>query len=134
MGEHDVSIDASDRHLQDFTRALLNDLQALEVLLNSGKIERGVRRIGAEQEMFLVNSSHRPAPIAMEILERLGDPRLTTEIGRFNLEANITPIEFTGGCFQALEKEVNELVGKVRDAAERYNADVLLTGILPTMS
>jgi CBS domain-containing protein len=134
MGEHDVTIDASDRHLQDFTRALLKDLQALELLLNSGKIESGVRRIGAEQEMFLVDSSYRPAPIAMDLLERIGDPRLTTEIGRFNLEANVTPIEFTGSCFQALETEINELVGKVRHAAQCFNADVLLTGILPTMA
>jgi hypothetical protein len=37
-------------------------------------------RMGAEQEMFLVDQHLRPAPIAVELLAGLDDPRLTTEI------------------------------------------------------
>ena len=55
-------------------------------------IETGVRRMGAEQEMFLVDQHLRPAPIATwSFWHGLDDRRLTTEIARFNLEANLTP-------------------------------------------
>ncbi len=41
-------------------RSLLDDLRALEMMLEEGRIESGVRRIGAEQEMFLVGRDSAP--------------------------------------------------------------------------
>ena len=58
---------ATDR--RQFTNALLRDLHALGGMLADGRIESGVRRIGAEQEMFLVDRSWRPAPVALELLD-----------------------------------------------------------------
>ncbi len=133
MGEHNVSQETQEQGVQTFMKALLTDLQALEQMLENGQLENGVRRIGAEQEMFLVDACMRPAPIVVELLQRLNDPRFTTEIGRFNLEANLSPLELTGRCLSLLHAEVNELVEKVRRAAKEFTADVLLTGILPTM-
>ena len=48
-------------------------------------------RVGAEQEMFLIDRYLRPAPVSLSVLEHANDQRLTTEIARFNLEANLTP-------------------------------------------
>jgi CBS domain-containing protein len=114
-------------------RALLEDLHALEAMIDAGRIEEGVRRIGAEQEMFLVGRDLRPAPVSMEVLRRANDPRLTTEIARFNLEANLTPLSLGGDCFRLLERELDELVSLARTSARECGADVLLTGILPTL-
>jgi CBS domain-containing protein len=133
MGEHDVSKQTDERERQDFTKALLNDIQALEKMLTDGLMESGIERIGAEQEMFLVDSAMNPAPVAMEILDYVKDKRLTTEIGKFNLEANLTPLEYKGNCLREMEREIQELVGLVREGAKQYNADVLLVGILPTL-
>lgn len=133
MGEHLVSDKTDERQLQEFTKALLSDLQALEKMLADGLMQDEVVRVGAEQEMFLVDSAMRPAPIAMEVLDNLKDARLTTEIGKFNLEANLTPLEFKGSCLSEMESEIQELVGMVREGAKQYNADVLLVGILPTL-
>src|SRR5579885_733359 len=91
MGEHPVDQQSDDRRVGAFMKALLADLRALEVMLETGRFESGVRRIGAEQEMFLVDREMRPAPVAADVLKRVADPRLTTEIARFNLEANLTP-------------------------------------------
>ncbi len=133
MGEHYVEQDLDERKLQAFTESLLADLRALEFMLDHALIETGVRRIGAEQEMFLVDRNLRPAPVALDVLDRAHDPRLTTEIAKFNLEANLTPLELTGACFQQLETELNETIAIVRCAAQNLGADVLLTGILPTL-
>ena len=70
MGEHQVEQGADDRRQRAFMRSLLGDLRALEKLLDAGRIESGVRRIGAEQEMFLVDREMRPAFVAQEVLRR----------------------------------------------------------------
>ena len=67
------------------------------------------------------------------MLERAKEPRLTTEIAKFNLEANLTPVTLAGRCFRTLENELNALLDTVRNAASANNADVLLAGILPTL-
>jgi hypothetical protein len=76
MGEHNVEQELDERKLHEFMQALLADLRALAFMPEDGRIESGVRRIGAEQEMFLVDRSLRPAPLALEILESVGDARL----------------------------------------------------------
>src|SRR2546422_8064315 len=81
-----------------FMRYLLRDLQALERMLAEGALEEGVRRIGAEQELFLIDSHWHPAPAAMQILDRIADPHYTTELGLFNLEMNLDPQLYGGEC------------------------------------
>jgi len=133
MGEHDVDTQFDESKSQAFMKALLEDLRALESMIETGRFETGVRRIGAEQEMFLVDRSLRPAPISLEVLAHAKDARLTTEIARFNLEANLTPLSLTGRCFSSMEEELQELLGLVRRSAATFGADVLLSGILPTL-
>jgi CBS domain-containing protein/gamma-glutamylcysteine synthetase len=133
MGEHDIEQQFDEQKSQAFMKALLEDLRALEYMIETGRFETGVARIGAEQEVFLVDGNMRPAPISLKVLDRAKDSRLTTEIARFNLEANLTPLSLTGGCFQQMERELNELLCLVRKSAETFGADVLLSGILPTL-
>jgi len=117
-----------------FTRALLRDLQALERILAEGLIESGIRRFGAEQEMFLVNEAWRPAPVAVQVLEELNEEPFTTELARFNLEANLSPRVLEGSCFADMHTELDGYVARVRDAARKQGAEVVLTGILPTLA
>jgi CBS domain-containing protein len=133
MGQHDVLANQAEEQKRAFAKALIDDVAALEEMLGRGLFETGVRRIGAEQEMFLVDRAMSPAPIATELLARAGDPRLTTELARFNLEANLTPQTWGGSCLRALERELHEVVARARAAAHELGADVLLAGILPTL-
>jgi len=133
MGEKHVSMQTDESRMRQFTKAVLNDLQALEKMFADGLMESGIMRIGAEQEMFLIDSSYHPAPLAMRIIETAKDARLTTEIGQFNLEANLTPLTFTGDCLNKLEKELNEITGIVRRAAKKFGGETVLCGILPTI-
>jgi CBS domain-containing protein len=133
MGEHQVEQHVDEKKSQAFMKALLDDLRALAFMLENGHVESGITRIGAEQEMFLVDRSLRPAPVSVDVLKQANDPRLTTEIARFNLEANLTPLELTGNCFSRMQQELDQLLNLARDAAATQNADVLLSGILPTL-
>jgi CBS domain-containing protein len=129
----EVASEMGESSVRVFTKALLKDLQALEQMLEEGLIESGVRRFGCEQEMFLVNQAWRPAPVAMEVLDRLDGEAFTTELARFNLEMNIDPMMLGGRCFSALQVNIEELLSMVREAASEVGADVVLAGILPTL-
>ncbi len=133
MGAHNVEQQIDQHSSQAFMKALLEDLRALAFMLEDGRVEDGVRRIGAEQEMFLIDEEMRPAPISTEVLSAANDDRLTTEIARFNLEANLSPLLLEGNCLHMLEEELRELIEKTRRTANLFEADVLLSGILPTL-
>lgn len=134
MGEQRVSEECDHERLRIFTRALLIDMWALEQMLVSGLIESGVRRIGAEQEMFLVDRNMRPAPLYGQVLRHLNDSRFVTELAKFNLEANVTPLKFGGRSLRVMEAELQEMMALARRAAAACNAEVVLTGILPTLT
>ena len=117
-----------------FRKALLADLQALEEILSRGMIESGVRRFGAEQEAFLVNEAFLPSLSSPEVLERLGGDPFTTELARFNLEMNLQPVPLKGPSFRTIHEAIDFLLAQAREAAAQEGADVLLAGILPTIT
>ena len=133
MGDHNVEQQVDETKAQAFMKALLEDLRALAFMLQDGRFESGVARIGAEQEMFLIDRYLRPAPVSLEVLKHANDGRLTTEIARFNLEANLTPLKLEHNCFHRLEQELVELIALARNAAASQGAEILLSGILPTL-
>ena len=134
MGEQDVRKRSQAEEIRVFLKHLLKDVRAFEKMLEDDLFESGVRRIGAEQELFLVDSAWRPAPIAVEVLETVDDPHFTTELARFNLEYNLDPLVFGGTCLSEMESQIEEYLAKVRDAARKNGGEVVLTGILPSLN
>lgn len=132
MGEHKVNRIKSDRAV--FIEHLLNDVKALELMLEKGMIENDVVRIGAEQEFCLVNNDWRPSKKAIEILNDINDPHFTTELALYNLEINLDPLVLEGGCFQRMKSQLESLLYKARTTAEKHGAKIILTGILATIS
>jgi CBS domain-containing protein/gamma-glutamylcysteine synthetase len=113
--------------------ALLRELQALERMVQEGLFERGVSRIGAEQELFLVDGAYHPTPGSLKVIERLNDPHYTTELGLFNLEANADPQPFGGAGLSTMEAQLRSLFEQVRTAGEPIGVRPILAGILPTI-
>lgn len=132
MGRLDARA-VSGEELRRFEKRLFGDLRKLEAMIAEGRIEEGVYRVGVEQEMFLIGDGHRPAPMAMEVLRELDDPSFTTEIARFNLEANLEPMPLRGDLLSRTERRLEETMTRASDAAHRVGVDVCLTGILPTL-
>lgn len=131
-----MSLVTNQRQMQKFVKSLLADVQALEFMLENGWFESGITRIGAEQEMVMVHKKNmRPACIAMEALDKMKDyPWVETELAKFNLETNLTPRELTGKCFSELEKENHDKLVKIQEKLDELEAQLVLTGILPTLS
>jgi CBS domain-containing protein/gamma-glutamylcysteine synthetase len=134
LGQDIQNPDLRPEAIRSFTKSILRDLRALELMLKDGWIEEGVRRFGAEQEVFLTGRGWRPAPLAMKVLERLGGEPFTTELALFNLEINLPPMRLEGRGFSAMEDELNTLLAQVRDAVREEGGEVVLTGTLPTLT
>ncbi len=116
-----------------FTHAVLTDLRALERMLESGLFEVGEPKIGAEQELFLVDREYHPAPGALKVLEAMNDPHVTTELGLFNLELNVDPQPFRGQGLSRMEAQLTDLFERLRGACTSFDLTPVLIGILPTI-
>lgn len=133
MAEQEIHDPEEAEKVRRFTRHLLRDVQALEELLEGDMIESGKHRIGAEQELCLVDRNWRPAPVNTRILEEVEDPRVVPELGRFNLEINTEPLDFGGDCLSRLHTQLEEVLDTIHRTAREHGAEVMLTGILPTI-
>ncbi len=135
MGEQQVSLVEDQALMERFVRHLLKDVQALEYMLKNDWFETDTIRIGAEQELCLIdNRSLKPALLAMEALDLMEEfPWVETELAQFNLEINLTPHPFTGNALRRLEEETRDHLEKIRWKVKSLGADIILTGILPTL-
>ncbi|GAA0832234.1 glutamate--cysteine ligase [Streptosporangium amethystogenes subsp. fukuiense] len=117
-----------------FGERLAEQLGALREVLARPGFGDGPVTIGAELEMFLVTPEGRPLPRNQEVRAVAADDRLTLELGRFNLEANLTPLPIAGRPFTAMMREMREIMAVVDTAAETQGGQVVMIGILPSLS
>ena len=114
---------------------LIKDIEALDIMINQGLIEKTRIRIGVEQEFCLLDNEFLPKSNSLEILKEIDDDEhFTTEIGNYNLEINLRPLELKKDCFSKLHHQLSSLLEKAKTAAEKKDTKILLTGILPTLS
>lgn len=133
MGEFGVEAIANAEQRRECIDEILRDLEALEVLLQEGRLDAKEMHCGVEQEMFLVTEAGLPAPVGPEVLENCNDPRLVSELARFNLEANLDPRLLSGDFLAHMEADLTEVLQCADDAARKVGARVLLIGSLPTL-
>jgi gamma-glutamyl:cysteine ligase YbdK (ATP-grasp superfamily) len=126
--------DFGERDYLRFAERLEECLTALGHLLERPGFGAGPATVGAELELFLVDTAARPLPHNQAIRAAVADPRITVELDRFNLELNASPVRLAGRPFAALGGELNVLLDRVADAAKDHAGRLALIGILPTLS
>jgi len=132
MGEEKVTIPKK-QELQHFVKNILNDVRVLEMMLEADVFDTETIRIGAEQEVCLIDKNGKPAMNSLQILEKANNPLFTTELAKFNLETNLNPLEFKGKCLSELEKNIIDLLGEIKTTAKEFDTNIILVGILPTI-
>ena len=133
MGVQEVQAGGSGEAQRAFTRRVLRDLAAIEALEARGCFDRGPRRIGAEQELTLVDGAWQPAPWNEDILAELDDPEFVTELARYNIEFNLPPMLFQAGALTELHTALRQRIARVRAIAQARGGEVVITGIVPTV-
>jgi gamma-glutamyl:cysteine ligase YbdK (ATP-grasp superfamily) len=126
-----VEFDEADRRL--FAERLDRSVEVLGDLLSRPGFGVGAPSLGAELELSLVDAHGRPCACNTEVLDASVDPRLTVELDRFNLEANLRHGPLAGASFSQLESECEDCLREVRRAAAEQGVGVAMVGILPTL-
>ena len=108
----------SETEFFQFGERLQEQLVVLRALLDRPGFGEGPVTIGAELELFLVDEAGRPLPRDAEVRAALDDPRVVLELGRYNLEVNLTPLPLAGPSFERLGAEIQETLRKVDAAVE----------------
>ena len=134
MGLEIDRIDFDDVDRRVFAERLDRSLEVLEDLLGRPGFGDGAASLGAELEVSLVDERGQPLMRNAEVLEESVDPRLTVELDRFNLEANLRHGPLAGSSFSALRRECDECLSELRRAAARHGARLAMVGILPTLT
>ena len=86
MGEHISKSKFDQTERKAFVQHLLDDIKALELILDQDLIESDIVRIGAEQELCLVDEGFRPSGESIKLLEAIDDPHFTTELANYNID------------------------------------------------
>ena len=134
MGDLNVSKFKTKKDRANYIHHILNDIEALDLMIERELFEEGTLRIGAEQELCLVNENFLPASRSIEVLDSIDDPHFTTEIGNYNLEINLDVLELKSDCFSKLHKHLDSLLEKAKQVAAKKDIKLVLTGILPSLS
>lgn len=129
----DVNKPEQKKDRANYVHHLLNDIKALDMMIEKGFIESETVRVGAEQDFCLVDSDFSPSNNALEVLKDINDEHFKTDIGSYNLEASLDPLKFNGDCFSKLHQQLKELLKKANKAAEKRNTKIVLSGILPSI-
>ncbi|MEO1448207.1 MAG: CBS domain-containing protein [Bacteroidota bacterium] len=133
MGDLNVKSVRSQAEQREFMRFLLKEMQALKRMLDEGWFETDPIRIGAEQEMCLIDRHYKPLRINLQALEAINHKSFTSELANFNLEANLNPLPFSGTCLSDMHKSLKETLEMASEKVGTIGARLLLSGILPTI-
>ncbi len=133
MGQHQIRIAENSEERKIFLRHLLHDVHALDKMVENNRFEKGVSRVGVEQEFFIVDKHYKPSRNGPEILAALNDAHFTSELARYNLEINLEPLHLNPTCFSEIESELRRLLHKADQIASSFDDTLILTGILPSI-
>ena len=133
MGDLTVKSLGSKKSRNAFLQHLLRDVEVLDTMLKEDMFERSPIRIGAEQELAILNDDYSPSARSQEILDICNDPHLTSEVAQFNLELNLDPFVLGADCFSRSEDHLRSLLSDTKSLADSKDQRILLTGILPTI-
>ena len=116
-----------------FTYHLLKDIETLDHMLKNNLFPDDTIRIGAEQELAIVDDKMKPTCKALEILDDIDNDLYTTELSQFNLEVNLKPLVLKAGVFKRMHEQLKIHLKNLQDKSKTYNVHFPLVGILPTI-
>jgi gamma-glutamyl:cysteine ligase YbdK (ATP-grasp superfamily) len=90
-------------------------------------------KVGLEIEVNLVDALGLPTMTSTTVLAAISDPSWASELGRFNLEINVAPLQLAGDALSRLERDISDKIERAGRRALRTGSRMVLIGILPTL-
>ncbi len=108
-------------------------LDALAIMLDGDCFSFQQRKIGLEIELDLINDQLAPAMANATVLEKIGNPAFTTELGQQNVEVNVPPRTLHGDEALWLEREFDDSLRIAGELAAEDGITFVMIGTLPTL-
>lgn len=89
---------------------------------------------GYEVEACLIDAGGHPAPINTALLERLHHPCVVAELARFDVEINTPPRQLCANVLACMHDDLRDIWRCCNSAARELDAELLIVGILPTLT
>jgi len=116
-----------------FFDKLDQETELLRSWLDKGQLSTKYGIAGFEQEAWLIDNEFSPSPANDFLLNDLKNALLSPELSRFNIELNVNPQTLGGDCFSHLRNELVQLWQSCERSAQKIDAHMMMTGILPTV-
>ena len=132
MGQKIDDSHFSDHDFRVFSQRLHQETELLVRWVKDGRFPELPLMGGLELECWLVDRNGDPAPVNRPFLELADDPLIVPELARFNIELNSKPQVLAGKALSRMAGDLDTRWRHCRRAAAQLDADVVMTGILPT--
>lgn len=108
-------------------------LDVFAQMLSHHRFEDSASLAGLEIELNLVDSALDPAMKNAEVLEAIADPAFQTELAKYNIEMNVSPVPMSGAAFFELETRLRGALNHANERAISQGTAIVMIGILPTL-
>lgn len=133
MGEEIAKGHFRKQDFREFGNRLHQETALLRTWFDGDVFDNGPLTGGFEIEAWLVDRAFDPAPINQAFLEMLDSPMVVPELSAFNVELNTAPRPMTGSSLAQMQNDLDSTWARCRQTAGKLDADILMTGILPTV-
>jgi hypothetical protein len=119
---------------EHFHQCLVEETEFVRSLFTQRAFDNHTRKLGYELELCLVDDKGLPCKVNHEVIAEANNPLLTTELAKFNLEINGHPFDISPEVFDLIESDLGDLYQQVENAAEKFDAQSGLFGVLPSLA
>ncbi|TNF99659.1 MAG: glutamate--cysteine ligase, partial [Gammaproteobacteria bacterium] len=133
MGQEIPHSSFTESDFQHYREMLKEESHLLKQWFDEERFVNEHPKAGCELEAWLIDQQGVPAPVNVECLEALGSDQASPELSQFNIELNFDPVNLNEDAFSQIHKELVTGWQGLREAARRFDADCVCTGILQTV-
>lgn len=117
----------------EFEARLARETDILGEWIDGGMLAEEHPVGGFEVETWLIDSNANPLPINDRFLDLLDAPDIVPELSRYNVEINTPPPKLAGSALSQMHENLRETLRRCNAVAAKLDAELLMTGILPTL-
>ena len=133
MGKDVAAVTYTREQRRQYRAKVESSLDVFERMLASSHFEFGEPTTGMEIELNLVGTDYRPRMDNAAVLSRIEDPEYQTELGRYNIEFNVSPRRLDGDSALELESDLRASLNAAEGRCREVDTHIVMIGILPTV-
>ena len=134
MGQDIPAAHFTAEDFSEFQRLLRAETATARKWARLGKYSQRPPQIGCELECCLADGGFLAAPRNEELLSAVNHPLTEAELARFNMEVNTPPLSLSGNPFSQMRGELEQILNRVSQSAEKMGIRIVTIGVLPTLS